>query len=157
MEIEKVCKVCGLWFVARSCRQVYCSDKCKAVGSARASAAVYKRKKEEKNQRAIKDGKVCPVCGKVVLRRGGAKYCSKSCAWKAKQGQSKKKELPKLSATGTLCWHCEWATGKEGKCPWARSLKPVPGWTAKKVTLKISKGVYTDSYIVKECPLFREG
>ena len=157
MEIEKVCKICGLWFVARSCRQVYCSDKCKAVGSARVSAAGYKRKKEEKNQKAIKDGKVCPVCGKPVVRSPRAKYCSKVCALKAQRKKDEGNGLPKLSATGTLCWHCKWACGKDGHCPWARSLTPVPGWKAQKVKLKISKEVYTDSYIVKECPLFEEG
>lgn len=139
MEIEKVCKVCGLWFVARSNRQVYCSDECKAVGNARNASASCRRKIEAEFDKAVKEGKVCPVCGKVVTRSPRAKYCSKSCSWKAKQGQSKKTELPKLSATGTLCWHCEWATGKEGKCPWARSLTPVPGWTAKKVILKSAK------------------
>ena len=157
MEYEKVCKVCGLWFIADSHKTVYCSDKCRAVGKAKASASVYRRKKEAEIQKAIKDGKVCPVCGKAVTRSPQAKYCSKSCAWKANQDTSKSKELPKLSATGTLCWHCEWATGKEGKCPWVRSFTPVPGWTAKKTYLRQSEGQFTESYIVKDCPLFSEG
>lgn len=30
----------------------------------------------------------------------------------------------------TICWTCEWAGGKDKKCPWASEFKPVPGWDA---------------------------
>lgn len=66
----------------------------------------------------------------------------------------------------TLCWDCEWACGKDGKCPWATEFKPVPGWnavptkflsstTARNENGKvIHKRYYVDSFNVRECPLF---
>lgn len=57
---------------------------------------------------------------------------------------------------GTLCWDCAKAT-KGDECPWVRKFEPVPGWVAKKTIIEQSKGEYTDSYKVKECPLFKEG
>lgn len=56
----------------------------------------------------------------------------------------------------TLCWTCQWAGGKEGKCPWASEFKPVPGWNAEptKIYTRDAKGNYIDSFIVNECPLY---
>lgn len=57
----------------------------------------------------------------------------------------------------TLCWECEWAAGKDEKCPWACRFEPVPGWKAvatKVRTDKLSKHEYVYSYDVYECPLF---
>lgn len=53
----------------------------------------------------------------------------------------------------TLCWTCEWAAGKDEKCPWAKSLTPVEGWKATPTKISVYEG-YTDSYIVHECPLY---
>ena len=36
-------------------------------------------------------------------------------------------------------------------------LTPVPGWTAKQTYLKQAEGQFTESYIVKDCPLYAEG
>lgn len=62
----------------------------------------------------------------------------------------------------TKCWECEWAGGKDGKCPWATRFEPVPGWKAKPTKILIAsktqtpdgKPQYTDSFDVYECPLF---
>ena len=134
-EYKKVCKVCGKEFIAFNHRTAYCSELC----------------------RIVRHNVVCPMCGREFVRRRNEKYCSEKCAWTAKQIQSQRKSKFRLSANGTLCWHCEWATGKDGHCPWASHLVPVEGWEAKKVQLKISTSDYTDSYIVKECPLSEEG
>ena len=60
----------------------------------------------------------------------------------------------------TLCWTCEWAGGKDEKCPWAKDFTPVEGWKAtptkilrQSQTSKIEKE-YTDSFIVHKCPLY---
>ena len=53
----------------------------------------------------------------------------------------------------TLCWTCEWAAGKDGKCPWACSFKPVPGWNAEATSILGNNKRY-DSFIVHDCPLY---
>lgn len=51
----------------------------------------------------------------------------------------------------TLCWRCEKACGD---CSWSDgSFTPVEGWKARKTTLP-NNYIYTDSYLVYECPLF---
>lgn len=53
----------------------------------------------------------------------------------------------------TLCFECEWAAGKEKKCPWASKFEPVPGWKA--IPTKIDgNGRSYNSFDVYECPLF---
>ena len=99
----------------------------------------------------------CAMCGKKFKKSRNKKCCSSKCSWTAKQEQSQRKSKPSLSANGTLCWHCKWACGKDGHCPWASHLVPVEGWEAKKTYLKQQGEQYTDSYIVKDCPLFEEG
>ncbi len=66
----------------------------------------------------------------------------------------------KLQKHSTLCWECEWAGGKDKKCPWANNFEPVPGWKAKPTkilrqsqTSRI-KREYVDSFDVYECPMF---
>lgn len=61
----------------------------------------------------------------------------------------------------SLCWQCEWAAGKDEKCPWATKFEPVPGWKAKKTKIlrqgwkaTAKKREYIDSFDVYECPLF---
>ena len=161
---NKVCKVCEKKFVATNANAAYCSDECRIVGKREMARLRYMKKifqdakktpadKNHKDQKTI----ICSWCGKEFVRKKNEKYCSQSCAWKAKQQHSQRKSKPQLSANGTLCWHCEWATGKEGKCPWVRSFTPVPGWTAKQTYLRQTEGQFTESYIVKDCPLFKEG
>ena len=156
---DKVCKVCGREFVAKNHRTVYCSELCRAVGKSEASRKAYMKKVYGEVKENVLHGKrkTCPVCGKEFLSSNSAKYCSYACRWKGKQENYQRKKKPRLSATGTLCWHCKWATGLEGHCPWARSLTPVSGWIAIKTQFRQSEGQYTDSYIVKDCPLFEEG
>lgn len=56
----------------------------------------------------------------------------------------------------SICWYCANSTNG-GKCPWARSFTPVPGWEAEKTQIKGNgrgdKGY--ESYNVKQCPLYR--
>ena len=56
----------------------------------------------------------------------------------------------------SLCWSCQNATNG-GKCPWARSFAPVPGWKAEKTQIKGNgKGAKGyESYNVRKCPLYR--
>ena len=68
------------------------------------------------------------------------------------------------STSGTLCWTCKWAAGKDGKCPWVREFKPVEGWKATPDQVLITSATqapdgvpkYTDSFTVIECPLYEE-
>lgn len=156
---NKVCKICGKEFVAINHRSAYCSENCRIRGLSENAHRAYMKKVYGEVKENVLNGKrkVCPICGKAFFSSNSAKYCSYACSWKAKQLKSQRKKKPNLSANGTLCWHCKWATGLEGHCPWARSFTPVDGWGAKKVKLKVSTTDYTDSYIVKECPLFEEG
>lgn len=61
-----------------------------------------------------------------------------------------------MAESNTLCWKCEWAAGKDKKCPWATKFQPVPDWDAEptKVYCPEKKDSYIDSFIVKKCPLF---
>ncbi len=64
-------------------------------------------------------------------------------------------ELPgKNRDISTLCWDCI-----RVDCSWMRSFKPVKGWIADRYDYKCySSGnneYIVDSYIVKECPLFK--
>ena len=54
----------------------------------------------------------------------------------------------------TICWLCANATGG---CAWSKEFKPVPDWVA--IPTKINSNYYTgvDSYIVRQCPQFKEG
>lgn len=58
----------------------------------------------------------------------------------------------------TICWECEWAGGKDEKCPWANKFEPVPGWKAIPTKILIQGNTegrhHIDSYDVYECPLF---
>jgi transcriptional regulator with XRE-family HTH domain len=60
----------------------------------------------------------------------------------------------------TKCWDCALATGSvdiddAGRgCPWARRLRPVPGWEATETKIKFSTKMRASSYIVHKCPLF---
>ena len=54
----------------------------------------------------------------------------------------------------TKCWECEWAGGKNGKCPWATKFEPVPGWKAIPTKILVSDRQKIDSFIVVECPEF---
>lgn len=52
----------------------------------------------------------------------------------------------------TICWRCDKACGK---CSWSKSFVPVENWIAKPTKVKIEMGKYLQSYIVYECPEFR--
>lgn len=52
-----------------------------------------------------------------------------------------------------LCWTCERACGGENGCEWSNFLRPVPGWTAKKIKKKDSMR-YTETYHIEECPKY---
>lgn len=55
-----------------------------------------------------------------------------------------------------LCWTCSRACGG---CSWSADFTPVKGWTAKKNTVRVEKGIYSheyDSYHITECPLYKD-
>ena len=54
----------------------------------------------------------------------------------------------KFLTSQTLCWDCKFATGG---CSWSDRLEPVEGWVAEQT----KKNTPFQSYIVKDCPLFR--
>ena len=53
----------------------------------------------------------------------------------------------------TKCWTCQNACGK---CSWSKKLIPVKGWTAMptKIAVNAVRGIYTDSYLVLDCPKY---
>ena len=58
-----------------------------------------------------------------------------------------------------ICFDCENACGN---CSWSAVdmdgkllFEPVPGWTARKVTINLGKGRTTETYHITDCPQFR--
>lgn len=75
-----------------------------------------------------------------------------------------KRRTDRREKSNTLCLKCKKSTNDFLGCPWCQKLEPVPGWVAeyKPIRVQHQKGdkayrEYTDSYVVKECPLFLEG
>ena len=62
---------------------------------------------------------------------------------------------------GNICFECKNAvpSAKRGTgCPWSRSFKPVPGWTAEPVRIDRHNGKGgVDSYNITACPMFERG
>jgi len=54
----------------------------------------------------------------------------------------------------TLCWKCANACGG---CSWSDKFKPVQDWNVTPTKLYVTKNKKTNSYIVHECPCFKEG
>ncbi len=63
--------------------------------------------------------------------------------------------------SNTICWDCENAVpNKKGRgCSWSMSFEPVEGWDAERSDLNMQNRKQGDieSYIVKSCPLFKQG
>lgn len=53
----------------------------------------------------------------------------------------------------TLCWDCKKSCGD---CSWSNHWEhtPVPGWKAKKTSVRLNNSEYGESYIVQKCPEF---
>ena len=93
--------------------------------------------------------KICKYCGKVFYAKGNKLYCSEEC--KARAYYTKNDV--------TLCWSCKRATGS---CSWSEDFTPVEGWEAIPTKVKVAKSkgrnkTFTDSYLVRKCPLFERG
>lgn len=58
-----------------------------------------------------------------------------------------------MAKGNTICWNCAKACRK---CPWSRNFEPVDGWNATPTKVYSAEGVFIDSFIVHECPLFEE-
>lgn len=54
----------------------------------------------------------------------------------------------------SLCWDC--GNSICGGCPWAKSFKPVPGWKAQKRVIKMTDKVTETTFVVEECPMFKD-
>ena len=63
--------------------------------------------------------------------------------------------MRKLSSSTehTLCWNCRNATNPD-VCPWVRDFTPVKGWKAESNMVGRKPYIY-ESFLVKECPLFK--
>lgn len=59
---------------------------------------------------------------------------------------SRRKRGRPIDQSQQLCWMCAKATGE---CNWSKKLKPVKGWTAKRVHHD-----KWESWLVKDCPEF---
>ena len=65
--------------------------------------------------------------------------------------------------TCTICWDCENAVpNKKGRgCSWSINLEPVEGWDAERCDINMqhckAEKNSKESYIVKHCPLFKQG
>lgn len=93
-----------------------------------------------KNEIAAELGRTpCGVSSK--LKKLGLRFSSESIARAVSYS---------LNSKTTLCWDCKNATN--GACSWSRSLTPVKGWTARQI---VKDG--GQSYLVTQCPKFREG
>ena len=91
---------------------------------------------------------ICENCGKVFRSFRKSKYCSVICSNRGR-----------TSTTDTICWDCKRATGF---CSWSEKFIPVEGWKATPTKVKIvnrqnGENIFTDSFIVHECPLFERG
>ena len=53
----------------------------------------------------------------------------------------------------TLCVTCKTPSPT---CPWKYNFTPVEGWEVEPSKVKLFNGKYSDSYIVKSCPLYEE-
>lgn len=53
----------------------------------------------------------------------------------------------------SLCWNCK---NSGGGCSWSKSFEPVEGWNAEKTLIKNSPYESYESYLVKECPEFKQ-
>lgn len=126
--------------------------------------------------------KRCEICGNIFEAVNNTKTCSEKCKIELKvktlkrnmERQSEKKrtgrpvgrpkkrgayreQIYKIDTSDTLCWSCQNATGKGGKCSWSARLEPVEGWKAKEVVMKHNqKGEATldEGYKVKKCPQY---
>ena len=122
--------------------------------------------------------KKCVICEKEFEGKGNKQTCSKKC--KKKLYDQTKERLQKLrnerertgkpvgrprkepvvqtkqpNESSTLCWSCQNACGG---CSWSKRLKPVRGWKADKIKIKLymigGEDFYSDSYFVRECPKY---
>ena len=99
----------------------------------------------------------CKYCEKLfTTTKAAQKFCSEMCRYKYKQNERIEEAKKKRRGRETLCWDCQKATGG---CSWSRNLTPVEGWEAKQI--KVKGNFYTnevlDSYVVTNCPEFKEG
>ena len=123
--------------------------------------------------------KNCRICGKEFeTGRGNTQTCSTRCQTqlrirtidrlyqikKEKQRTGKPVGRPRKepvvqtkqpNESSTLCWSCQNACGG---CSWSKRLKPVRGWKADKIKIKLymigGEDFYSDSYFVRECPKY---
>lgn len=93
---------------------------------------------------------ICQWCGKEYRTyKRLSRFCSSECKC---HGVAQRPD-------DTKCWGCKKATGF---CSWSEKFIPIEGWKATPTKVKISNRwngevLFTDSFIVHECPLFERG
>lgn len=70
---EKVCKICGKTFIAKSILQKYCSEDCRLKGLRQAQYEWAKRTRNVVKRK-------CVLCGKEFVANYNQKCCSKECS-----------------------------------------------------------------------------
>ena len=107
----------------------------------------------------------------ALLKSNGYKYYHHVALWSGKRHKDeillavqawdeRCDKFPKKNQS-TICGDCALAGfGCISKCPWEREFKPVPGWDAIRQDIKVSKddeeARYTESYLVRACPLYKK-
>lgn len=122
------CSYCGKEFTPRRKDQRYCSKSCRNMASRRRTKRRSKTSKNANNLPGLTKICVnekahtsipakrklafCPTCGKeFYARREGQRYCSRSCAGKAKIAKAQKARRESLADTS--CRHYD-----NGACAW---------------------------------------
>ena len=110
----------------------------------------------------ITDNK-CGKCGRPARQKWDGTYYS-LCDRCYKRQKNYEKRIAKghsdFQRRETLCWKCQNAVPDKKKgtgCSWSISLKPVEGWTAQAVQIKLYENKTSPSFIVIACPMFKEG
>ncbi|MBO7669511.1 MAG: hypothetical protein J6S60_02885 [Oscillospiraceae bacterium] len=107
-----------------------------------------------------------------MLRYYGYKYYYTIKMWCGQKGQDqimgaverwneRSKAANRKICGRTLCWTCaKSGYGCVSECCWEREFKPYPGWEAIRQDIKLyetdKKEYTTESYLVLECPGFKE-
>lgn len=104
----------------------------------------------------------CGICGRPARKKEDGTYysvCDRCYTRNATVNQRKAKAATDFVTKPTLCWKCQHAVPCREKglgCNWSRRLEPVEGWEAVKREIKVAGSQSVSSYMVINCPMFKE-